>query len=574
MGFALPMWVAAGTFLGGLGLFLLAMSMITGGLKLAAGQALRAILARFTQTPARGVVSGALMTGIVQSSSAVTIATIGFVNAGLLTTAQALGVVYGATIGTTMTGWLVTLAGFQFSISAFALPLVGLGMLLRLVGSTRRAGAIGEVIAGFGLFFVGIDLLRGAFEGAAHAIDMAALSPEGLAGLLAFAGFGIFMTVLTQSSSAAIAIVLTAASGGIVELPAAAAMVVGATVGTTSTSIFAVIGATASARRVAAGNVVIHLFGGMVGLALLMAWLSLLMPDARAETLTVPVALALAAFHTAFSALGVLLFWPLAGPFAQLLERRFRTVAEELGRPRHLDSNVLASPTLALDAFLLELRRMAGMARAIAGHAVAADRFEGRARGGEHEALRRLLTAVEDHVSALERERMTERVGVQLPLVLRIASYIDEMLSLVEEPHADDAHVRALLETPAAGPVRAFQAEVEALIESGDPWRADFDRAALEQAYHVLYERWRALKTQLLQSGVSREIPLAALNPAIDALRSRLRLAERCTRMALRLSELEQHVVAANGEPTAPAPDSPSVETRAGTDGKARSGTA
>src|SRR5690606_14701811 len=144
--------------------FLLGVSMITDGLKLAVGPSLRSVLARSTRTTWHGVVSGFVLTGMVQSSSAVTIATIGFVNAGLLGIKQALTIVLGATVGTTTTSWLVAIVGFNFSISTIALPLIGAGMLLRLAGPSHRAGAFGEALAGFGLFFIGIDFLREAFD--------------------------------------------------------------------------------------------------------------------------------------------------------------------------------------------------------------------------------------------------------------------------------------------------------------------------------------------------------------------------------------------------------------------------
>ncbi|HBN14489.1 MAG TPA: MFS transporter, partial [Pseudohongiella sp.] len=158
------MLVTLGTLLGGLGIFLLAVSMITDGLKLAAGRALRDILARSTRTPVRGIASGFLLTSVVLSSSAVTIATIGFVNAGLLGLKQAMSIILGATIGTTVMGWLVSIVGFDLNIASFALPMVGLGMMLRLFGPSKRLGAVGEAVAGFGLFFIGVDFLGDAFE--------------------------------------------------------------------------------------------------------------------------------------------------------------------------------------------------------------------------------------------------------------------------------------------------------------------------------------------------------------------------------------------------------------------------
>ena len=164
---------ALGTLFGGVGLFLLGMMLMTDGLKLAAGKALRNILENSTRTRIRGVLSGALITSIVQSSGVVTIATIGFVNAGLMNLRQAITIIYGTNIGTTMTSWLVAIIGFNLNIKAFALPAIGLGMMLRLAKGKSKQGAMGEVLAGFGIFFLGIDVLKTGFEGFGNGIELA-----------------------------------------------------------------------------------------------------------------------------------------------------------------------------------------------------------------------------------------------------------------------------------------------------------------------------------------------------------------------------------------------------------------
>ncbi|MGE3260095.1 MAG: Na/Pi symporter, partial [Geobacter sp.] len=137
--------------IGGLALFLLAMLMMTEGLKLFAGEGLKQLLGRFTSTPLKGVLAGVLVTGLVQSSTAVTVAVIGFVNVGLMGLRQGLGVVFGTNVGTTVTGWLVSLVGFGFKIESFALPILALGVALRLGASSRRNQGLGEALAGFGL---------------------------------------------------------------------------------------------------------------------------------------------------------------------------------------------------------------------------------------------------------------------------------------------------------------------------------------------------------------------------------------------------------------------------------------
>lgn len=186
---------------GGVGLFLLGMGLMTDGLRLAAGSALARILAKSTQTRWRGLGSGMLVTAMVQSSSAVTVATIGFVNAGLLQFRQGVWVLLGANVGTTMTAWLVALVGLQFKVEALALPLIGVGMLLRLTGEGSRRGAVGMALAGFGVLFLGIDMLKDTFFGLSDVVQLPGGS--GALEVLTLVGIGVMLTVLMQSSSAA-----------------------------------------------------------------------------------------------------------------------------------------------------------------------------------------------------------------------------------------------------------------------------------------------------------------------------------------------------------------------------------
>ncbi|WP_455218884.1 Na/Pi cotransporter family protein, partial [Kaarinaea lacus] len=394
--------VMIGMLAGGLGLFLLAVNMITDGLRLAAGNALRNILARATHSPARGIVSGMGITAIVQSSSAVTVATIGFVNAGLLTLYQALGVIYGANIGTTTTGWLVAMIGFNIKIDAFALPLIGLGMILRLTGGDTRRGPIGTALAGFGLFFIGIDVLKDAFEGLATSIDLQRFTIDGVAGVLLFLVIGFFMTVLTQSSSAAIAITLTAATGGIIGPYAAAAMVIGANVGTTSTAVFSVIGATPNAKRVAAAHVVFNVATGMVALLLLPIMFGLVKAIGNLFGLeNIPV-VTLALFHTTFNILGVALMLPVTTRLARYLEQQFTSLEEIEGRPKFLDKTIAVSPALALNALGLELGHIGSIARRMSKAALSIEHGAGKPMRSDRLAINKLVVAMGGFISHME----------------------------------------------------------------------------------------------------------------------------------------------------------------------------
>lgn len=354
-----------GTAIGGIGLFLLGMRLMTEGLKVAAGEMLRDILARWTRTRLRGLASGILITGVVQSSSAVTVAAIGFVNAGVLTLSQAMWVVFGSNIGTTMTGWIVAIVGFDIKIELFALPLIGMGMFLSLTGGSGQRNAIGETLAGFGIFFLGIAALKTAFAGIGESLDPASFLGTGLFDDAILVLVGFVLTSLVQSSSAVMAIALTATVGGVLTIESGAALVIGANMGTTTTALLAVIGATSNAKRVAVSHVAFNVLTGAVALALLPVMLFAVGLLEKALGVTAGPAATLALFHTVFNVLGVLLIWPLAGRLESWLSGRFVSEEENESRPRHLDRNSLGLPHLALNAILLELRRVADIALAI-----------------------------------------------------------------------------------------------------------------------------------------------------------------------------------------------------------------
>ncbi len=194
--------------LGGLGLFLLGMSVMTDGLRAMADDRLRSLLARSTRSPLSGAVTGAITTAIVQSSSATTVAAIGFVGAGLMTFPQAVGILLGANIGTTITGWLVALVGFKLKLGTLLLPTILIGVIFRLFGNARWQG-LANAIAGFGLIFVGISMLQEGMADFSNIITPDLFPPDNFVGRLLLVLIGLVVTVIAQSSSAGIAMALT-----------------------------------------------------------------------------------------------------------------------------------------------------------------------------------------------------------------------------------------------------------------------------------------------------------------------------------------------------------------------------
>lgn len=341
--------------LGGVGLFLMGMVLLTDGLKSFAGDALRRALIRFTGTPTKAFFSGALVTALVQSSSATTVTVIGFVSAGLVTFPQAVGVVFGASLGTTGTSWIVSVLGLKVSVGFYALPLVGIGAFMRLLGRGRWR-SLGIALAGFGLIFIGIETLQEAMRGLSEVFDLSRLPGGGVLGHLLAMLLGIVMTVIMQSSSAAVATTLTALHTETINFDQAASLVIGAAIGTTITGALAAIGGSVPAKRTALAHVLFNLATGLIAIVLLPLFLAGIQ-WAQGRFGLEPGAMSLAAFHTAFIALGVLVFLPFATRFANAIER----LLPDRGPPltRHLDNSLLQAPAVALEATRRALRQTA-----------------------------------------------------------------------------------------------------------------------------------------------------------------------------------------------------------------------
>ncbi|MFY9839059.1 MAG: Na/Pi symporter, partial [Xanthobacteraceae bacterium] len=339
--------------LGGVGLFLIGMTVMTEGLKALAGSTLRVVLGKAAATPLRGSFWGAIVTLLVQSSSATTMTTIGLVSAGLLTFQQGLGLVFGANIGTTGTGWLVALIGVRVSLTAAALPMIFIGALIKLLASGRVSGA-GAALAGFGLVLFGLTTLQQGMGGLAdrlHPADLPTVlaGPDaawwrGMVGVLMLVVVGLVMTALMQSSTAAIAVTLSAHYAGAVGLDQACALIIGQNVGTATSSALAAIGASVTAKRLAIAYVLFKLIAAVIALVLFPVVIPLLV---RASS-TIDGVTLLAGYHTAYNVVGVLVLLPLIDRFTRLVER----ILPEHGSPltRCLDPSALATPIVAVEA--------------------------------------------------------------------------------------------------------------------------------------------------------------------------------------------------------------------------------
>jgi len=293
------------------------MIVMTEGLRSLAGNAMRNALMRFTRTPLAGALTGAMTTALLQSSSATIVATIGFVSAGLITFPASLGIIFGANVGTTATGWLVALLGFRFQLGTAILPFIFIGASFKLFTKGRWSHA-GYALAGFGLIFVGITTLQGAMAGVTDVINPARFPPDTLWGRLQLVGLGMAFTVITQSSSAGVATTLTALYAGAVSFEQAAALVIGMDVGTTIKAIIASLGGSLNARRTGLSHVVYNVWTAALALSLLSPYIWLWQRLAAGQLLA-NAELALVGFHTSSNVLGMLTLLPFTHAFARLI---------------------------------------------------------------------------------------------------------------------------------------------------------------------------------------------------------------------------------------------------------------
>ena len=304
--------------IGSLGLFLYGMKVMSDGIQKAAGEKLQSILNHITSNRFVAVFTGFAITAIIQSSSATTVMVVSFVNAGLLNLTQSIGVIMGANIGTTITGWIVSILGFKFKIAEIAIPIIGIGLPL-FFSKNRDRKNWGEFLIGFGLLFIGLSYLKKSVPSNNQAlIDfIAPYTDLGFGSVILFVLFGAIITIIVHSSSASMAIVLTMAASGLVKLDVAAAMIMGSNIGTTIDAFLASIGATINAKRAARVHILFNIFGVLVILVFFRPFLALIERIVPGDEITTTLAM----FHTIFNITNTAVFIGFVPQIARFVEK-------------------------------------------------------------------------------------------------------------------------------------------------------------------------------------------------------------------------------------------------------------
>jgi phosphate:Na+ symporter len=316
-----------------------------------AGPAFKRMLQRFTNKSWKGILTGASVTAILQSSSLVMLLVLAFLGGGMIKLPAALGVLMGANVGTTVTAWIVATLGFKINIANLSYPFLALGTLSYLMLDSRPVlKSLGSFLIGFGLLFLGLDYMKEAIEQVSGQFN---LSDYGKMGLIVFLLIGLVITALIQSSSAMIVIVLSALNAHLIDIYQAVAIVIGANIGTTSTLVLASMKGTADKKRLALANVIFNFITGILCFIFLRKLIDLSFSVLHIET---PL-MELVFINTLLNVIGIVLFYPFLGPLGRLLNKQFKK-SEPTGGTLYLKKVVIEVPDVAILALDQELKHI------------------------------------------------------------------------------------------------------------------------------------------------------------------------------------------------------------------------
>ncbi len=523
------------TLLGALGMFLYGMNLMSSGLQKAAGDKLRSFLSAMTSNPAKGVLTGLGVTTVIQSSSATTVMVVSFVNAGLLTLAQAISVIMGANIGTTVTAWMVAFLGFKADISLLAVPMMLLGFLFSNSKKNQYQN-IGELIVGFSLLFLGLSFMKNSVPDLRETPQVLEFvttwASHGFGSVLLFLAFGTVLTLVLQSSSATMAITLIMLSMGWIPFHMACAMVLGENIGTTITANIAASVGNTQAKRAAMSHTIFNLFGVIWALILFKPFTALVgkvielfgLPNPAAEGFAVVEGSAdtstaalygLSMLHTLFNTINTLiLVW-----FIKLIEKAVvwiikpKNQDKEPFRLKYISAGPLATPELAAEQAFDEIIHFANISRNGLGYAKQAIAADAK----HFEELREKLVKYEEISDRIEYE---------------IAAFLNGVLA-GDISEATSMKIKAMYK---------IIGELESLGDSGEAisrmlsrrneHKKTFDEATVEKINLMLAKVDTAYEVMIANLTAAHEGRLTTIKNAYDAeeqinvLRNELREAE------------------------------------------------
>ncbi|MCK5402253.1 MAG: Na/Pi cotransporter family protein [Flavobacteriaceae bacterium] len=419
------------TIAAGVAILLFGVIMLEEGFKVFTKGPLQKILKKATNKLYKSISTGAFVTALVQSSSLVSVVTISFISAGLITLSEGLGLIFGANIGTTATTWLIAGFGLKIKISALAMPMLVFGIIFSFQKKNSLKG-IGNVLAGLGFFFLGIHYMKEGFEIFNEYIDFTQYAISGYLGVIIYAFIGIAMTTILQSSSATLALILTALAAGQIEYENALALTIGANVGTTITAILGSLNSNIAGKRLAGAHFVFNVMTGIVALAFIYSlanfvdYLSNLF-GIRATDFTLKLAL----FHTIFNTIGVIIMIPFIGILERVLIWVFKDKPDkDIDEPKFLNEAVLKYPETLIVSLVNESKYLYKNAIfEIVAHAMNIHREDIKS----DVKIKKIVKESQEDLKTNVRELYSSKVKTIYGEIIRYATTAQSSLGLSEE---------------------------------------------------------------------------------------------------------------------------------------------
>lgn len=363
------------TIIAGIAIFLIGMVFMEDGFKLFSGGLLEKVLEKSTNSVPKAIGTGFIATAIIQSSSLLTIIVISFLSAELITLSGAIGVVFGSNVGTTATAWIVSTFGVKINIAYYAMPMIIFGVIFRFNNNNKTYHGLGNILLGLGFVFLGIGYMKDGFEAMKVGLDLAEFAMSGYLGVLVYIFVGIIATVIIQSSSATMALIITALATGQIEYANALALAIGANVGTTVTAIIGSLSSNANGKRLAVAHFIFNITTGLIAVVFLYQLADLvtfLSSKIGIGDDDYPMQLAL--FHTIFNVLGVLAVAPFTAKLVVYLKSLFIEDEKDISRARYLDNAVVEVPQAAIAALKKEIIHLYDNATEVLSHALSLHR--------------------------------------------------------------------------------------------------------------------------------------------------------------------------------------------------------
>lgn len=516
-------WELVGKIFGGIGLFLTGIDRMRSGFQTASGNTLRRVLSEYTDTTPLAILSGFLVSSAVQSASAVTLTLIGFINARLLQLRQAVLVEFGANLGKISIVWLIAVIGFKLNLASYALPLLSVGIIIKMALRKRLQG-FGTAIVGFSLLFFGISVLKDGITELTTNVDFSAYQIQGFEDVLICLVVGSITSLIMQSSTGALAVIVSATASGVFNVETASVLMIGLNLGTVSSSIFASINASPNAKRLAASHIVFNLTCTLIGLTLT----AILFHTQRFIPLLAIMnqhkALSITFFYTAIIVLTMATLLPLAPRLVLWLKSHFDT-STSLGHPRYLDYQA-SSSAHALEALQKEILRFGQISHGMLCEAVSWHFKKGWVYSSDlshqESELDRLSEYVHSFAANLSKqENGSDESQKKIETLCRAVQHFELVSDLSYTITKFKNRLIEKLDETTLNKINTWSQEfdqtmgsLEAVIRNGN---LDDFRAVQAQLYELDANR-RSLRSQLIQDSITGRIKSSQSSTLVDII--------------------------------------------------------